>query len=248
MIYFQFRKYKIMKKISFSLLISVALSLVMSGCELKIKPEIQSVVPEINTSATSSLKVLNDEGLGIKVSYLAGNIPLVKEENGLTDDGSLAGKKRGIYFSDSNGGQENLFVAAFTSDYKFPPTAGCCFSYSGKPVDVSVSAEEINKTLRFPHLNNAKKIKIGEQDAIRFTGIGEDESGAWLTEYALMPFEKNGFSNLMFFGPRVYYVSYEDSGYANRMEEMKKGNIEINEDAKNEVKVFDELLTSVIFN
>ncbi len=234
-----------MKKISFFLFLAVTLSFLMSGCGLETETVGQGTISRDNSLATSSLKTFNDEQLGIAVSYRAGKIPLVKEENGLTEDGSLAGKKHGIYFSDSDGGQENLFVAAFTSDYKFPPTAGCCFSYSGKPIDVSVSVEEVNKTLRFPHLNNIKNIKIGGRDAIRFTGIGEDENGAWLAEYALMPFDKNGFSNLMFFGPIAYYVSYEEDGHADKIKEMKEGNFEIDNDTESKIKDFDETLAGV---
>jgi hypothetical protein len=236
-----------MKKLFIFFAFAVVFCFFVSGCGLKPKTETPFIEPEKESLSTSSLKIFEDNVFGIQASYRAGMIPSVKEEVGLADGGVPAGKKRGIYFSEDNYGQPKPFAVAFTSDYQFPPTAGCCFSYNGEPVDISLSIEELNETLRFPHLDNIRKIKIGGVDAIRFTGVNGDESGTWLAEYALMPFSAAGFSNMLFFGPTIHAVNSEDPDFVEKVNEMKRGETEISTSTQVSMEEFDEMLKGIVF-
>lgn len=185
----------------------LSLVLVLNACESV--PVESSPLPVEPDEAAMEVAIpegwveFRDEEIGVSVWGPADETPYYDERS----EGSL---DEGYYEKFSI---TNFHSIATTSDYAIAAGEGCCFYYSGAPLDLSQTDEELEMTLEawWPNVYHLERITIDGKEAVKFMA----ENGYvsyWLTPTVLIPYEENGFTNLMVTGSQLFMSSAYDSG------------------------------------
>ena len=111
----------------------------------------------------------------------------------------LAGFDEGKKFEISTA---SFAIAAVSSDFEPGIAEGCCFYFSGDPLDLAASDDEIIEQLeaQLGEISGFERSTIDMREAVTFvrTNVYAD---TWQTETIILPYEKFGFANLMISGP-----------------------------------------------
>lgn len=171
-------------------IILLACVLLLAGCYFLPEPAQDELSFEDSLPEIEWLTFENDE-LGLTFRY--------PEILGLQTSTQLAGFDEGKKFEVSS---TNFAIAAISSDFAPGIAEGCCFYFSGDPLELGTSDAAVIEQLELQlgEISGFERVTIDQQEAARFlrTNVYAD---TWQTETFILPYEKFGFANLMISGP-----------------------------------------------
>lgn len=183
------------------------------GCE-SVALETENFIGDETTSEYE--KTFVSEELGIKFSYNGSDEAKTETElNGID-----TGKRRDISTQDFK-------VSLTSSDYIQGVGEGCCFSFAGPSVDLTISDEELTELLshNFGEIYNLKRIKIDGRDAVSFVNVNEYIK-SWFSYKILMPHNKSPYTNILIVGASSKMFEHEEDPQNYLLDEEFKNKID----------------------
>lgn len=243
-----------MKKIMTILIPVLALTLLVSACAKKpavnmnanTNQNINSTpTPTPSPSAmteidTSNWQTYRNEEIGLELKYPLGYEVVLKKELDSFD----IGKKREILIKSTDG--QNILpinIMVTSKDYSEGVGEGCCFYYSGRKVNSSLSIQELSLLLEKFQPFNLHKRTVEDLNALEFYRINSYVD-FWGVESILIPYAHIDFANILISGPTLIV--------AGTPEDVKKYILDEkylqDKEKVGQIKLFNKIISTMKFN
>lgn len=156
-----------------------------------------------------------------------------------------AGKKTVVSLGGSQCKNKIIFTLT-SSDYGVGIGEGCCFYYPGASIDTESPIDEINILIKNFRPIETEKVKINNRDAIHFYGL-KGYVDISLVDYILLPYSRNGFSNLLIESPALFISQYEEGKAGKNQEQEIIKSFNNKEYSKNSDQIFNAVMESLNF-
>jgi len=164
---------------------------------------VDDVTSETTHETPATLTYVNED-VGISFEYQ--DDYLIDERSEMVDFD--LGKMWRVSVSDSDHNQ--LFHLIMTSkDFVLGSSEGCCYYYSGKPIEPNLTMKELNEIWERANILTLEQTFLDERPAYSFIRANSYVSYA-LYDSLLLPYEFGDYTNILITGPYLEGFEYTD--------------------------------------